>query len=135
MSLQSDHIYQQDPKYKDQVAQLFSQTTFPSIVEGVAPITPRRYHHIGLICRNIPQCCEFYAKLGWSVILDQPGSVVRLRHPNTLELHLIQADDTARGEADNILMDTPQLKHPGHTHASWSVPSVPSVKSFFSALV
>lgn len=43
----------------------------------------------------------------------------------------MRADDLSF--PDNILMDRPTTKLPGHTHASWTVPSVPSAKAFLAA--
>ena len=98
-------------------------------------MSPARYHHLALVCRDLESSTAFYTKLGWSVTSTAESTVI-LSHPNNLDLHLLASDDKSRGEqgADNILMDFPTLKYPGHTHASWSVCSVPACKSFLATL-
>lgn len=136
-----------DAAYRASVIAMASATasSLPRVVPGgAAPLVQAlAYHHLGLGCRSVPASVAFYAQLGWSIL---PGgdlassrgkSIVRLKHANDLELHLVAADDEAPTSADdsplNILMDVPTVKPPGHTHASWTVPSVPSASAFLGA--
>ena len=151
--------YSETPEYRASVIAFATAATasLPRVIADgdVAPAAhPLAYHHIGIACTSIPDTLQFYAKLGFKVAHRDAGSsregkaagIVVLSN-GKLELHIIQADARVVKAADgsatvrpltdatpaiNILMDTPSVKHPGHTHASWTVPSVPSVKSFFA---
>ena len=124
--------FQAAPKYRDAVVAAALGKSFPPVIPDlVTPaVTCLRYHHLGLVCRDLPSSQRFYAPLGFEA-LPGPG-LVRLRGCGGLELHLIQADDCA--VIGNLLMDDEKHKPPGHTHASWKVPSVPSVKHFLARL-
>ena len=130
--------YQQQEGYKAQVAALTSATVFPPVLQdgGAAPVTPLRYHHLGLVCRSPAESAAFYGRLGFAPSSAGGGGVTRLANVGGLQLHLLQADEVAREAEgkDNVLMDFPAVKYPGHTHASWSVPSVPACKGFLEAL-
>jgi catechol 2,3-dioxygenase-like lactoylglutathione lyase family enzyme len=134
--------YQQDAGYKDKVAAIVSnKTNYPLVIAelGAPAAQCVRYHHLGLACRDVAASVVFYGKLGFSrlpggdVAASRGANIVRLRGAGAgLELHLVQADDLST--EGNLLMDYEQLKPPGHTHASWKVPSVPSVKLFLASL-
>lgn len=128
------------------------QKTFPSVLPANAPppaVSCLRYHHLGLAVRSVDASAAYYAKLGFARLPGggageageaapaRGGGIVRLRNASGLELHLVQADaDGADSPAEptNVLMDcAPEAKAPGHTHASWTVPSVPGVKAFLAS--
>jgi len=127
--------------YRESVVKMAtaSNADFPPVLSD--PVTPAvtclRYHHLGLVCRDVPASVQFYAKLGFegpaALAAHAKGAgIVRLVGSGGLELHLVQADDCSG--TDNLLMDDAQNKAPGHTHASWKVPSVPGVKQFLDSL-
>jgi catechol 2,3-dioxygenase-like lactoylglutathione lyase family enzyme len=133
----SSTTYDKQPGYKEHVTSVFAHgRDFPAVVEGAVPIANAlRFHHLGLICRNPIASISFYERLGFHLLIggnvaaSRGTEIVRLKHSNGLEIHLVQADapiDSA--EPHNILMDTPTTKYPGHTHCAWTVPSVPGVK-------
>lgn len=137
--------YHADPNYRAGVVAVMSaqSSSMPPVVADLAPppVTPLRYHHLGLVCRDVSASAAFYSQLGFAAGDSESGAakgegVFTLTHVKGLQLHLIQADDVSRDAngCDNVLMDFPTLKHPGHTHASWAVPSVPSVKAFMATL-
>jgi catechol 2,3-dioxygenase-like lactoylglutathione lyase family enzyme len=118
----------------------FSTKALAPVIEGVSPVVhAQRFHHLGIVCRDPSKSIAFYSHLGFSVVDGNPSEsrgagIVRLRHPNGLELHLIQADaPVTASEPHNVLMDTPETKYPGHTHCAWTVPSVPGVKEFLAS--
>jgi len=126
--------------YRELVVSLQTQKEWPPVVpdQQAAPVSPLSYHHLGFVCRDVAASIAFYSKLGFNPTAGDPASakgegIVRLAHGSGLELHLIQADVDPSGSA-NILMDDPQVKAPGHTHASWTVPSVPGVKAFLASI-
>ena len=106
--------FQAAPKYRDAVVAAALGKSFPPVIPDlVTPaVTCLRYHHLGLVCRDLPSSQRFYAPLGFEA-LPGPG-LVRLRGCGGLELHLIQADDCA--VIGNLLMDDEKHKPPGHTH-------------------
>ena len=121
-----------DAAYRASVVALQARTGHPAVLPGVAPAaTVLRYHHLGLACRDVAASAAFYARLGFAP-LGGGDAILRLRHVNGLELHLLQADDVSG--TGNALMDVPDVKPPGHTHASWAVPSVPAVSAFLASL-
>ena len=133
---------QHDAAYREKVVAMMSKasTDWPPVVPGLAApaVSCLRYHHLGLACRDVAASTRWYAQLGF--LAQQPVSsgpakgdgIVVLRGAGGLELHLVQADDCSG--SDNLLMDNPTLKAPGHTHASWKVNSVPGVKTFLEGL-
>jgi hypothetical protein len=89
-----------------------------------------RFHSLGLAVSCLPATTAFYALLGFTAASSETTT---LKHvTNGLELHICMATDLSR--TDNWLMDSASSKAPGHTHASWSVPSVPGVKTFLERL-
>ena len=134
--------YTEDPAYKAKVASLFAKDrVFPAVPGGESPaVVALRYSCLGLAVEDVDAAAAFYAKLGFERAADArllsgaPGSsppVPVLRSRLGLELHLLRAAaplKDADGKPVNALMDVPAAhKGPGHTHASWSVPSVPTV--------
>jgi catechol 2,3-dioxygenase-like lactoylglutathione lyase family enzyme len=132
-------VYSDAKGYKDRVVGLFAKTEFPVVVQEAPVVNSLRFHHIGVVCRDPAASVVFYTRLGFKLIdgdtlASRGPGIVRLGHQNGLELHLIVADaPPSTDEPFNILMDTPATKYPGHTHCSWSVPSVPGVKKFLEA--
>jgi catechol 2,3-dioxygenase-like lactoylglutathione lyase family enzyme len=140
--------YSDDPAYKAKVASLFAKDrVFPSIPGGESPaVVALRYSCLGLAVENVEAAAAFYGKLGFERAADAsalggaPGAppVPVLRSRLGLELHLLRAAaplKDADGKPLNALMDVPAAqKGPGHTHASWSVPSVPAVKELMASL-
>ena len=121
-----------DAAYRASVVALQARAEHPAVLPGVQPAAHvRAYHHLGLACRDPGASAAFYARLGFNPLGGDAGAargagIVRLCHvTNGLELHLLQADDVSG--SDNVLMDVAELKDPGHTHASWAVPSVPAL--------
>lgn len=130
------HPYSETAAYREGVVAAMTRTAgLPSVLEGVSPAASCvRYSHLALACRDVEKSVDFYRKLGFARVSETDSSnIVRLRHvSNGLDLHLVSATDTA--VEGNVLMDTPTLKHAGHTHASWTVPSVPGVKELLSSI-
>jgi catechol 2,3-dioxygenase-like lactoylglutathione lyase family enzyme len=131
----------QDAAYRENVVKLATTTDWPPVVHGLATpaVTCLRYHHLGLACRDVAASQRFYAALGFNALQPSSSSapakgdgIVVLRGAGGLELHLVQADDCSG--SDNVLMDNPTQKAPGHTHCSWKVPSVTGVKTFLEGL-
>ena len=90
-----------------------------------------RFHSLGLAVSSLPATTAFYALLGFAPAA--PSETMTLKHAtNGLLLHICMATDLSR--ADNWLMDDAKSKAPGHTHASWAVPSVPGMKAFLEKL-
>lgn len=96
-----------------------------------------KYHHVGIAVMDIPASIQFYAKLGFVRTKDGVSSSMNtiLRNDTGMEIHLLQADEALKMDATtkiqcNILMDTPDVKYCGHTHASFAVPSVPAAKVY-----
>jgi len=84
-----------------------------------------RYHHATVGVTDVGISKEFYVKLGFDATTDNDKIVV---HPNGMAIHFITAEPTADNQ--NLLMDFPTSKAPGHTHLSFGVPNVPEVKKF-----
>ena len=135
--------YSEDAAYKQSVIKMMSAATasLPDVVPGLEQpaVSCLRYHHLGLAAADVAASEAFYARLGFARLpggdpaaAKGPG-ILRLGHSCGLELHLIQAD-CAADPPTNVLMDTDGVKYPGHTHASWSVQSVPGVKDFLASL-
>lgn len=122
----------------------------PAGEDGPPACTVVEYHSIGVGVTDVAASAAFYAKLGMisvhverSADCDDDGGL-RLSAPSGLLLDLVPATAGAPPPSDaaaalggapapeNVLMDVAGWKPPGHTHASWRVPSVPAVKTFFA---
>jgi catechol 2,3-dioxygenase-like lactoylglutathione lyase family enzyme len=98
--------------------------------EPLAPVL--QYHHAALGVSDFAAARAFYAKLGFTPTgtADEEDSNEKiLSHPNGMSLHLFLAEATAENN-QNLLMDFPTEKYNGHTHLSFSVPTVPGVRDF-----
>jgi len=124
-------------EYRDRVVGMFGRaiTDFPLITEDVPLVTPLFYHHLAIAVSDVPAAAAFYGKLGFSATeaVGAHPRILELRGAGGLILHLVRADEPLPEAGKNILMDYATVKHPGHTHASWSVPSVPAVKALLEA--
>ena len=135
--------YAKSDDYKARVTALFEhekKKEFPVVANAAEPVVNvLRYHHLGIACTNVAGSAAFYAKFGFQRISGNDSAakgsgILVLTHPNGLSLHLLQADIVPSGPPHNVLMDNATSKAPGHTHASWTVPSVPAVKDFLAGL-
>jgi catechol 2,3-dioxygenase-like lactoylglutathione lyase family enzyme len=98
--------------------------------EPLAPVL--QYHHAALGVSDFAASRAFYAKLGFTPNGANDNDKI-LSHHNGMSLHLFQANKPVVAAAEdyqNILMDLPTLKYNGHTHLSFSVPTVPGVRTF-----
>lgn len=83
-----------------------------------------QYHHLGIAVSNFEKSLDFYHKIGLTLIEEKSNEVVKvLINQGGLEVHLFLCDQGIEDEK-NILMDFPENKYPGHTHASFFVPNV-----------
>jgi catechol 2,3-dioxygenase-like lactoylglutathione lyase family enzyme len=109
------------------------QKVYPPILadEDAKPaVRVLRFHSLGLAVCSLPATTAFYALLGFTAA---SSDTLTLKHAtNGLQLHLCMATDLSH--TDNWLMDNASSKAPGHTHASWAVPSVPGMKTFLERL-
>ncbi len=125
--------------YRESVVKLMSTplSDFPMLTSMTAPVSVLRYHHLGLTVHSVATSIAYYTRLGFEPLpTDVPfsgQSIVRLENKIGMELHLIPSDRPIE-EEKNILMDFPLHKPPGHTHASWSVCSVPETKKFLESI-
>lgn len=143
----AENPYSLTSEYREKVKAMANKasTDFPRILkEGNIPLVNCiQYKSIGIAVSNVMESYNYYNKLGF-VAADQEElvkvlnglpskgkDILVLRSNRDLELHLIQADKPLE-DNQNLLMDFPTYKPPGHTHASWSVCSVPGIKSYLS---
>lgn len=86
------------------------------------------FHHLGIAVENMAASVEFYTKIGFqktaleNVLINGGG----------LEIHFMTCDRGIENGV-NILMDTPTIKYPGHTHASFMVPNVATTRQYLEA--
>ena len=99
--------------------------TGKKVFEGEPVIRVLKYHHLGLAVTDMEASKAFYSKLGFAAVSNDNPSV--MKNAIGMELHFLQADDAAK---DNILMDTPEQKYCGHTHAAFTVPSVSAARGY-----
>jgi catechol 2,3-dioxygenase-like lactoylglutathione lyase family enzyme len=89
------------------------------------------YHHLGLAVGDIERSCGFFEKLGFKKAPEWcvKPSVTVMRSSGGLYIQIFKADRPVEDER-NLLMDFPEKKYPGHTHASFTVPSVSGARAF-----
>lgn len=104
----------------------------PIITSAVPLISVLRYAHLGIAVSNFSRSVEFFSKIGFSVKTNEDSRFVVLRNRGGMELHLFQCDKPLEDDR-NILMDYPENKFPGHTHASFSVPNVASTRDLLES--
>jgi catechol 2,3-dioxygenase-like lactoylglutathione lyase family enzyme len=92
-----------------------------------------RYHHLAVVCSDLNRSREFYHKVGFFEKNngEEALSCMILANEGGLELHLFQSSRSNAPIQNNILIDFPDEKFPGHTHMSFGVGSVPGVKAYF----
>ena len=124
-----------DAAYRQSVIATTTARKYPLWKEsrGEPLVRTIQYSHLGLGVSDLTASVSFYEKIGFTVVgANTKSAVIRLRNSEGLELHLFKISPAPEGK--NVLMDFPSHKPPGHTHASWKVPSVPGVKHLFSKL-
>lgn len=76
---------------------------------------------------------QFYKNLGFEVMReDYKDRVVVLRHPNDVELNLLDSGNEDCG-GKNILMDV-TARYPGYTHYALQVASVADCQQFLQSI-
>ena len=88
------------------------------------------FAQIGVAVSSIEESMKFYAKIGF-VFQEATDSVTVMKNHGGLELHLTTCDKEIE-ENKNLLMDYPESKYPGHTHAAFTVQSVPNAKKYLT---
>ena len=103
------------------------------LITAVTPLVKvLRYSHLGVAVSNIRISLDFYEKIGFNLKSAEDVPVVVMQNKGGLELHLFECDKGI-DEDRNILMDFPETKYPGHTHASFSVPNVQSARNLLES--
>ena len=90
-----------------------------------------RYAQLGVAVSNIATSVAFYEKIGFQMLATHENVTV-LRNRGGLELHMCLCDKPL-DDGKNLLMDFPASKYPGHTHAAFSVPSVPAAVTYLQS--
>ena len=123
--------YSESEAYRKSVIEAMTKSEYPLWNDKLPKPTVQviRYKQLGLTCADPLSSAEFYKKLGFQQQGGKDAEILRMINSEGLELHLIKSDVPAP-DGKNVLMDFPHLKPPGHTHASWKVPSVPGVKKY-----
>ena len=111
-----------------------------SVMKGLAFVTNKlpccsvlSYDHLGLSVSNIANSISFYEKIGFdSEKYSESSTTAIMRNRGGLQLQIFLCDKGIDDDK-NILMDYPQQKYPGHTHASFSVPNTQSVKTYLES--
>lgn len=90
-----------------------------------------RFHHAGIRVRDAARALEFYRKLGFEKVYEDPDDrVIIARNPAGVELNFIVNANTPAG--DNVLMDVPE-KHPGITHVALRVDDIEAAVAHLQA--
>lgn len=87
--------------------------------------------HLCIAVSNFETAIGFYKIIGFEVDTSLSTNTIKVIHNvSGLKIHLILCD---KGIDDNcnLLMDYPQQKYPGHTHAAFHVASVGKVVEYF----
>ena len=88
--------------------------------------------HIGIRVSDKTRSVSFYEEIGFQTLNDvgfEAGHPIIMRHPSGVVLNLLGPASPGKGE--NILMDI-DTKHPGITHVSFKVKSIPEAKVFLA---
>ena len=99
-----------------------------------------RYHHLGVVCSDVNRSRDFYKQFGFQEKGENnnnnnnkdSSSGIIISNEAGLRLHLFQTS-RPHPNNENILMDHPDEKFPGHTHMSFGVGSVPGVQNYFDS--
>lgn len=89
------------------------------------------FHHLGVAVSSRPTSVEFYSKIGFSLLQETATNTIMVNRGG-MEIHLFQCDRPLE-DGNNILMDFPTQKYPGHTHASFTVPNVPLAQAYIES--
>lgn len=89
------------------------------------------FHHLGIAVSNRAESVAFYSKIGFTLV-SEAGNVTVMVNRGGMEIHLFDCD-LALSDGNNILMDFPTQKYPGHTHASFTVPNVPLAQAYLES--
>lgn len=86
-------------------------------------LTLRSVNHIGIRITDRARSVEFYARLGFQLVWEQPaGTVMILRNAAGIEINFIVNGKPYQGD-QNPLMDLPD-KYPGYTHVAFDIESI-----------
>mmetsp|Transcript_11703 Transcript_11703/g.17729 ORF Transcript_11703/g.17729 Transcript_11703/m.17729 type:complete len:307 (+) Transcript_11703:102-1022(+) len=99
-----------------------------SQLKPIAPVI--RYAHLGIAVTDFTQSIDFFSRLGFELLSCGSSHMRVMKNKGGLDLHLFQCDQNI-SDGKNLLMDMQGIKYPGHTHAAFSVPTVPGVKAYF----
>ena len=111
----------------------------PTELDRISEFDPcchvQRYANLAVAVSNMSNSVAFYTKIGFDIVDSDKTSdngLAVLRNRGGMELHLCPCDKPI-DEDKNILMDYPEDKYPGHTHASWNVPNVQSCQEYLAS--
>ena len=130
------------------MASMSGLTALKRLTEATPIVSVLKYAHIGVAASNLLNSVAFYEKVGLIVAenadegLNAVGSKFLLSSlsPPPLFVSMVNASSTFRvhvfpsdrplDDDRNLLMDYPETKYPGHTHASFQVPNVAGVRHY-----
>lgn len=112
-----------------------SPDKLPMINPAGSLINPIKYHNLGIAVSNIAVSTAYYEKVGFKTIsvAANNANLVCMVNRGGLEIYLFSCDKGIE-ENKNILMDFPTEKYAGHTHISFSVPSVDNTRVYLESL-
>jgi catechol 2,3-dioxygenase-like lactoylglutathione lyase family enzyme len=91
------------------------------------------YAYLGLAVTDITRSAEFLSTIGFNKITSGSDTVTVLQNAHGMEVHLFTANADLPVGDKNILMDFPEQKFAGHTHASVMVPSIQAASDHLQA--
>lgn len=94
------------------------------ITESEPLVRVLAYDHIAVAVTDVDASRSFYEKIGFAAT-----GTSALVNASGMKLFLLQADHRLEDNR-NALMDFPEHKYPGHTHACFAVPSVPAARAY-----
>lgn len=93
----------------------------------------RKIDHLGIRVMEFERSSNFYKQFGFEITReDFKERVVVLKHPNGLEINLLDSGNDDNGRS-NILMDV-EDKYPGYTHYAIEVESVEAAKNYLESI-
>ena len=106
---------------------------FQKITEGESCTSVTGYAHLYLAVSDLEKSIAFYSICGFDLDRSSRSEpVVIMRNARGIELHLVLCD-TPIVDGKNLLMDFPEDKFPGHTHAAFQVSSVPVCRAYLES--
>ncbi|MGD8785593.1 MAG: VOC family protein [Thioalkalispiraceae bacterium] len=97
-------------------------------------ISINKLDHIGVRVTDFERSVVFYQQFGFAVIREDLNErVMVLRHPNSMELNLLDSAERGDQPMQNVLMDEP-VKYPGYTHIAFQVANVTHAAHYLTAL-